>query len=94
MFTIFHERIVYLSFINSSSKNSSVEVEFYWKKIVNLSLHERPSEKKCVYLRLETCEENMRKKINAKSTFFAYKVKDCECMKKSLENIGMENIGI
>jgi len=35
LFTIFHVRyIVYLSFINSSSKNSLVEIEFYRKKII------------------------------------------------------------
>ena len=32
----------------------------------------------------EICEENMRKTIIvAKSTFFAYKTKDIDCMKKS-----------
>jgi len=82
---IFHTRyIVYHSFINSSSKNSSVE--FCRKKIINISFHkslERPSEKKCVCLRLETCEENMKKnQIVAKSTFFTYKMKDSDCMKK------------
>ena len=85
---IFHARyIVYLSFINSSSKNSSVEVAFYRKK-TSISLHEsleRPSEKKCVCLRLETCEENMQKKSNnfKKSSFFAYKTKDIDCMEKN-----------
>jgi len=64
---IFHARyIVYLSFTNSSSKNSS-EVEFYRKKFINKHFSSRKSrkesEKKYLCLRLEICEENTRKKI-------------------------------
>jgi len=56
-------RILYTSFINSNSKN--ISVEFYWKKIINqhfMKIFERRLEKrlekKCVCLILET-EENM-----------------------------------
>jgi len=35
-------------------------------------------------LRIETCEENMRKKIEvAKSTFSAYKTKNIDCIEKN-----------
>ena len=57
--------IIYSSFINSRNKNNSVEVEFYRKKIINQHFFSQKSRKiiRNVCLRLETCEENMRKKI-------------------------------
>ena len=64
----------------NSSINSPVEVEFYQKKIINQHFSSRKSSKglrKQIRMRLETCEENMRKKnrIVAKSTFFVIKRK-------------------
>jgi len=72
----------------NSSINSPVEVEFYQKKIINqtkkkiINQHfsSRKSSKglrKQIRMRLEACEENMRKKnrIVAKSTFFVIKRK-------------------
>jgi len=79
----FREYIVYFSFINSRSKNNSIE-EF--NRVLSeknykptFSLHESlemPSGKKCIYLKLvkKICEKN---RIVAKSTFFAYKSIDC-----------------
>ena len=47
---------------------------------------EKPSEKKCVCLRLKkkTCEENMQKKSNScKKHLFFYKTKDIDCIEKN-----------
>jgi len=61
-----HTFLIYLSFINSSSKNSLIEVEFYQKKIIiSISFQKRKSRKiiRKEMRIFETCEENMRKKI-------------------------------
>ena len=58
MFMILYAR--YTSFINLSSKNSSVEPEKHYKSAF---LFTKGNFRKEIYLRLETCEKNMRIKI-------------------------------
>jgi len=69
---------------NSSSKNSSVEVEFYRKKIINQHFFSRKSQK-AIRKEMHIFETRNLKKIcekksnNCKKQLFDYKTKDIDC---------------
>ena len=75
LFTIFHARyIIYLSFINLSSKNSSIEIEFLNQHFFSKKKVSKDYQKSNAYVRnLKKIREKKIEKLQ--KSFFTYKTK-------------------